>query len=233
MRRLMPPARSFFIHSSQTMALAVIAVLAMAAAPDAAPVEAAPETGAAPIAPPVMAVAEPAGPMMRPILFAEPVRGYAINSKFGLRRLGGEPGARAHKGVDMAAPKGTSVYAAIEGRVLRIGYDAQGYGNFVEMRHPNGMTTLYAHMSRVDVGSGDVIESGERVGLVGSTGYSTGPHLHFEVRRGGVQINPARVIGRTFQVEVEVPKVQVFAPNLPPSQPAAPIRTTEATGNTV
>lgn len=206
MRRLMPPARSFLIHSSQTLALAAIAVLAMAAAPNAAPVDAAPEVGSVPSAPPVTAVAEPAGPMMRPVLFAEPVRGYAINSKFGLRRLGGEPGARAHKGVDIAAPKGTSVYASAEGRVVRIGYDPQGYGNFVEMRHPNGMTTLYAHMSRVDVGSGRAVSAGERVGLVGSTGYSTGPHLHFEVRRGGVQINPAKVIGRTFQVVVEGPK---------------------------
>lgn len=204
MRRLLPPARSFLIHSGQTIVLLGVAVLAMAAAPM-VPVETASEAGSAPAAPPVIAVAEPAGPMTRPLLFAQPVRGHAINSKFGLRRLGGEPGARRHKGVDIAAPKGTGIYATAEGRVMRIGYDPAGYGNFIEMRHPNGMTTLYGHLSRVDVGSGDVIATGRRIGLVGSTGYSTGPHLHFEVRRNGVQINPAKVIGRTFQVKVSLP----------------------------
>ncbi len=204
MRRLMPTARSFLIHSGQMAALLAVAVLAMAAAPM-APVETAPEAGSTPAAPPVIAVAEPAGPMTRPVVFAAPVRGYAINSKFGLRRLGGEPGARQHKGVDIAAPKGTGVYATAEGRVTEIGYDPAGYGNFIEMRHPNGMTTLYAHLSRVDVGSGDAIAPGARIGLVGSTGYSTGPHLHFEVRRNGGQINPAKVIGRTFQAKVSLP----------------------------
>lgn len=158
-----------------------------------------------PESPPVTAVAEPAGPMLRPIVFEEPVRGFAINSRFGMRRLGGERGVRMHKGVDIAAPQGTAVHAAAEGRIVRIGRQPDGYGNFVEMRHPNGMTTLYAHLSRIDVASGDRLEAGQRVGLVGSTGYSTGPHLHFEVRRGGTQINPARVVGETFQVEVRVP----------------------------
>jgi murein DD-endopeptidase MepM/ murein hydrolase activator NlpD len=67
------------------------------------------------------------------------------------------------------------------------------------------MTTLYAHLSRIDVASGDRLQGGGRIGLVGSTGYSTGPHLHFEVRRGGTQVNPGRVVGETFQVEVEAP----------------------------
>jgi murein DD-endopeptidase MepM/ murein hydrolase activator NlpD len=152
-----------------------------------------------------MAVAEPAGPMTRPIVFEEPVRGFAINSRFGMRRLGGERGVRMHKGVDIAAPRGTAVHASGEGEILRIGRQPDGYGNFIEMRHPNGMTTLYAHLSRIDVASGDRVSAGERIGLVGSTGYSTGPHLHFEVRRGGIQINPGRVVGETFQVEVAEP----------------------------
>jgi murein DD-endopeptidase MepM/ murein hydrolase activator NlpD len=148
----------------------------------------------------VVAVAAPAGPLMRAMVFAEPVPGHAINSKFGLRRLGGEPGARLHKGVDIAAPTGTSVYGAAEGVVLRIGYDPAGYGNFIEMRHPNGLTSLYGHLSRVDVASGDAVATGQRIGLIGSTGYSTGPHLHFEIRRDGAQVNPAKVIGRRFLV---------------------------------
>ena len=187
-----------------TASLLVLAGMAMAAAPLAPASDAGLEPDARPAAAPVTALAKPAGPMMRAMVFVEPVPGHEINSKFGLRRLGGERGARQHKGVDIAAPKGTSVNAAAEGRVLRIGYDAGGYGNFIEMRHPNGMTTLYAHLSRVDVASGHKIEPGARIGLVGSTGYSTGPHLHFEVRRNGVQVNPTKVIGRSFQVKADV-----------------------------
>jgi murein DD-endopeptidase MepM/ murein hydrolase activator NlpD len=191
--------RAHLIHTGQTAGLAVIACLAMAAAPFTPKSTA--EAAAIPVKPPVVAVAAPAGPMMRAMAFAEPVPGHAINSKFGMRRLGGEPGARMHKGVDIAAPIGTSVYATAEGVVLRIGYDPAGYGNFIEMRHPNGMTSLYGHLSRVDVASGDDVGPRQRIGLVGSTGYSTGPHLHFEVRRDGGQVNPAKVIGRSFQVK--------------------------------
>lgn len=203
MRLYAPRLRAILIHSSQTAGLVVIACLAMAVAPISPKVTAgvAPEAVSIPVKPPVVAVAAPAKPMMRPMLFAEPVRGHAINSKFGMRRLGGEPGARQHKGVDIAAPMGTTVYGAAEGVVLRIGYDPEGYGNFIEMRHPNGMTSLYGHLSRVDVASGDTVTTGQRIGLIGSTGYSTGPHLHFEVRRNGAQVNPAKVIGRSFQVK--------------------------------
>jgi murein DD-endopeptidase MepM/ murein hydrolase activator NlpD len=196
-----PTVRSLLTHSGQTGALIGLAVLAMAVAP--AVREPDLETSALPEAPPVTAVAEPAGPMTRPITFEEPVRGFAINSRFGMRRLGGEPGARMHKGVDIAAPTGTAVYSAAEGEIIRIGRQPEGYGNFIEIRHPNGMTTMYAHLSRIDVASGDRVLGGERIGLVGSTGYSTGPHLHFEVRRGGTQVNPGRVVGETFQVVVE------------------------------
>jgi murein DD-endopeptidase MepM/ murein hydrolase activator NlpD len=204
-RRLLPTARSFITQSGQLGGLLAVAVLAMAAGPLVAPVETHVDAGAVPTAPPVTAVAEPAGPMTRQIAFSEPVRGYAINSKFGMRRLGGEPGARPHKGVDIAAPKGTSVFASSEGRVVRIGSNPAGYGNFIEMRHPNGLTTLYAHLSRVDVATGDEIGAEQRIGLVGSTGYSTGPHLHFEVRRNGGQVNPTKIIGRDFEVKLKTP----------------------------
>ena len=201
MRRLFPTARAFMTHSGQTAALIGVAFMAMAMAPaDRKPRI---ETFALPELPPVTAVAEPAGPLTRPVTFEEPVRGFAINSRFGIRRLGGERGARMHKGVDIAAPQGTSVYSAAEGEIVRIGRQPEGYGNFIEMRHPNGMTTMYAHLSRIDVASGDRVLAGERIGLVGSTGYSTGPHLHFEVRRGGSQVNPSRVVGETFQVVVD------------------------------
>ena len=202
MRRLLPTVRSFLIQSGQATSLAAVAVLAMAAAPltatpDSAPVKAL----AVPEAPPMTAVAEPAGPITRLIAFEAPVRDYEINSPFGLRRLPGQA-ARNHEGVDIAAPRGTGVYVAAEGAVLRTGYDPAGYGRFVEIRHPNGMTTLYGHLSRLDVASGDAVGAGTRIGLVGSTGRSTGPHLHFEVRRGERQVNPVKVMGHTFEVVV-------------------------------
>ena len=202
MRRLMLTARSFLIHSSQLAVLAAVAVFAAAAAPlntDVTPdiaVDDVPEVTA------TTAVVQVPGPVTRLITFSEPVRGYAINSPYGLRRLAHEAAARHHDGVDIAAPMGTSVYVASEGVVLRTGYDPDGYGRFIEVRHPNGMTTLYGHLSRVDVASGTAVTNGERIGLVGSTGRSTGPHLHFEVRRNDRQINPVRVLGRSLPAVV-------------------------------
>ena len=202
MRRLLPTARSFLIHSGQAASLAAVAVLAMAFAPITASDDPTPvETLAVPESPPMTAVAEPAGPVTRLISFEAPVRGYEINSPFGLRRLPGQA-ARNHDGVDIAAPSGTGVFVSAEGSVLRTGYEPAGYGRFAEIRHPNGMTTLYGHLSRLDVASGDRIEAGSRIGLVGSTGRSTGPHLHFEVRRGDRQVNPVKVMGRAFEVVV-------------------------------
>ncbi len=203
MRRLLPTARSFLLHSGQAAALGAVAVLAMAAAP-LTPAPAAHETFAVPEAPPVTAVASPAGPVTRVITFDEPVRGYAVNSAFGMRRLPGQS-ARHHDGVDIAAPTGTGVLVAAEGRVLRTGYDAGGYGRFIEVQHPNGMSSLYGHLSRIDVASGDVVAPGQRIGLVGSTGRSTGPHLHFEVRRGDRQVNPVRIMGQEFEMTVSAP----------------------------
>ncbi|MBA4804170.1 MAG: M23 family metallopeptidase [Brevundimonas sp.] len=204
MRRLLPTARSFFIHSGQITGFAAAAFMAMAFAP--LPEAGGPvpyEAASAPEAPPIVAIAEAAGPVTRDIAFVRPVKGYEVNSRFGLRRLAGQA-ARQHKGVDIAAPQGTGVYSAAEGVVSRTGYDAGGYGRFIELRHPNGMSTLYGHLSRVDVATGDRVADDERIGLVGSTGRSTGPHLHFEVRRGDRQIDPMRVMGRSFAVNLDV-----------------------------
>lgn len=200
MRRLLPTVRSFLCHSSQVVGLAAVAALAMAFAPLPEP---APDMDvfAAPEAPPLEATVEAAGPIMRELAFGRPLQGYEVNSAFGMRRLAGQS-ARRHEGVDIAAPQGTTVFSAAEGRVIRTGYDAQGYGRFVEVRHPNGMTTLYGHLSRIDVATGDALGEGERLGLVGSTGRSTGPHLHFEVRRAERHIDPAKVMGQIFEVAV-------------------------------
>lgn len=193
-------SRILTLPAGQAAAVAGAAVLSAAAAPlttSARGADAAPER---PTSPPVTAVAAPAGPVMRQILFRHPTPGFDVNSEYGLRRLRGEAYARAHRGVDIAAPSGTTVYAAAEGRVLRTGYEPGGYGLFVELAHPNGMTSLYAHLSRIDVARGETVAGQRRIGLVGSTGRSTGPHLHFEVRRDARPVNPLRVLGQSFSV---------------------------------
>jgi len=99
-----------------------------------------------------------------------------------IKSRGVKPG---HKGVDMAAPTGTSIYAAASGTVLiaRNGYNG-GFGNYVVIQHSNGTKTLYAHMSKLGTTPGAKVSQGDLIGYVGSTGHSTGPHLHFEVLGG-------------------------------------------------
>ena len=111
---------------------------------------------------------------VRMIAFSAPVEGYAVNSRFGLRRLSSERRARMHEGLDFAAPSGTPVLSAAEGEVLRTG-TSSSYGRYVEVRHDNGVTSFYAHLSAIMVSEGDRLEAGERLGSVGSTGRSTGP----------------------------------------------------------
>ncbi|MDY7101600.1 MAG: peptidoglycan DD-metalloendopeptidase family protein [Actinomycetota bacterium] len=110
-------------------------------------------------------------------------------SGFGMRRHPILGYTRLHAGTDFGASSGTPVWAAKEGRVIHAGWRG-GYGNAVVIAHDGGITTLYAHLSRVDVSNGSWVGGGEVVGAVGSTGLSTGPHLHFEVRVGGSPQNP-------------------------------------------
>ncbi|HRH19941.1 MAG TPA: M23 family metallopeptidase [Brevundimonas sp.] len=192
-------ARSLLYRFGQLSTLAMVAALAMAAAPQAlsaVELDAAAEN-ARPIAPPV--VARPT-PMVRVMTFERPIADRRINSNFGVRHLAGEAHARMHQGVDIAAPTGVPVLSSAQGVVVRTGYDAGGYGNFVEIRHPNGLTTFYGHLSAITSGlaSGAEVEGGQQIGRVGSTGYSTGPHLHFEVRRRGARLNPVEYLGRQF-----------------------------------
>ncbi len=95
-----------------------------------------------------------------------------------------------HTGIDIPAPKGTKVLAAKSGTVLTSAYNAGGYGNYVVVRHSSGNTTLYAHLSSRSVKEGDSVKQGDVVGLVGSTGRSTGNHLHYEIRVNNVRIDP-------------------------------------------
>jgi murein DD-endopeptidase MepM/ murein hydrolase activator NlpD len=98
-----------------------------------------------------------------------------------------------HPGFDLAAPTGTQVSAAAGGTVTHAG-PAGTYGNLVTIRHADGFETRYAHLSSVDVQVGAKVESGQPIGKVGTTGYSTGPHLHFEVRKDGATVDPAPLL---------------------------------------
>lgn len=94
-----------------------------------------------------------------------------------------------HKGQDIAAPTGTPVNATADGVVVIAGW-VKGYGNGIYIDHGNGISTRYGHLSRIDVVVGQIIKQGQHLGLVGSTGRSTGPHLHYEVRINGQPTNP-------------------------------------------
>jgi murein DD-endopeptidase MepM/ murein hydrolase activator NlpD len=147
----------------------------------------------APAAPPAAA---PPG-TLDPIIsgaphFVMPVAGRP-SSGYGLRADPVHGGTVNHPGFDLAASSGTEVAAAAGGTVVHAG-PAGTYGNLVTVRHDNGFETRYAHLSQVDVKVGDVVPAGAELGKVGTTGYSTGPHLHFEVRRDGVPIDPAPLL---------------------------------------
>jgi len=95
-----------------------------------------------------------------------------------------------HPAIDIAGPSGTAIYAAEDGVVEVSGWNAGGYGNYIIINHGNGIKTLYGHASKLYVGKGEKVERGQVIMAMGSTGRSTGPHLHFEVRVSGVKVNP-------------------------------------------
>ena len=120
---------------------------------------------------------------------ANPSPGHSISSNFGPRRDPFLGRLAHHSGIDFRAPPGAPVLSAGEGTVVSAGWNG-GYGRMVEVDHGHGLTTRYAHMSRISVSEGDRVGRGDVVGRVGSTGRSTGPHLHFEVRRNGNALDP-------------------------------------------
>jgi murein DD-endopeptidase MepM/ murein hydrolase activator NlpD len=117
-----------------------------------------------------------------------------INNEFAFRRnpFGGRS-YEFHPGLDIDGEKGDVVMAPANGTVLKAGWTG-GYGNMLEIDHGNGITTRYGHLSKIEVQVGDTITRGEEVALIGSTGRSTGPHLHFEVRVENVAVNPRRFL---------------------------------------
>jgi murein DD-endopeptidase MepM/ murein hydrolase activator NlpD len=119
-----------------------------------------------------------------------PVSGR-ISSRVGMRNHPIYGGRRMHRGTDIAAPSGTPIRAAAAGIVFKAAY-GRGYGNHIVIIHGGGTSTLYGHCSRLAVSSGQRVKQGQVIGYVGSTGASTGPHLHFEVRRDGQVVDPLR-----------------------------------------
>ncbi|HMG33544.1 MAG TPA: M23 family metallopeptidase [Blastocatellia bacterium] len=124
-----------------------------------------------------------------------PVKGY-ITDGFGLRRnpFNGE-GRETHEGVDIAVEFGTPVQATADGFVIHAG-PYSGYGNLVVVYHTNGITTRYGHLSRITVEAGQRVKRGDQVGHAGSTGRSTGPHVHYEIRENDQPVDPMKYVGQ-------------------------------------
>ncbi len=118
-------------------------------------------------------------------LYHIPYKGdVTIRSKFGIRR------GRRHQGVDIPLKIGDPLYSPFPGKVRIASYNRKGYGNYVVLRHDNGLETVFAHLSEIKVKEGDWLNAGDVIGLGGSTGRSTGPHLHFETRYKGFAFDP-------------------------------------------
>lgn len=135
-----------------------------------------------------------AGTILAPGQLAPPLTGVALTSRFGPRVHPIFGTARVHDGVDFGAPSGTPIRAAAAGTVISAGVRG-GYGNATIVDHGGGLATLYAHQSEMFVTAGTVVTAGQVIGAVGSTGFSTGPHLHFEVRVGGAPVDPLPLLG--------------------------------------
>ena len=118
-----------------------------------------------------------------------PLDDATLTSSFGMRTHPVLGGRRAHKGIDLAAPSGTPVYATADG-LVQMAQWYSSYGNYIQIGHGNEMETRYAHLSRIVAVEGAWVKKGDLIGYVGSTGRSTGPHLHYEVRVAGVAVNP-------------------------------------------
>jgi murein DD-endopeptidase MepM/ murein hydrolase activator NlpD len=131
---------------------------------------------------------------------ASPAPGADITSTFGARRDPILGTAAFHSGMDFRGATGDPIRATAAGKVISAGQRG-GYGNMVEIEHADGLTTRFGHMSRIDVSEGETVAAGDVIGAIGSTGRSTGPHLHYEVRRNGDAINPAMFIRAGRKIE--------------------------------
>ena len=183
------------------------------------------ETNAAPQVAAIMVDAKPESPMASPLTEFDisdldllwPVETRTISSAWGPRvrmmtmvvrtpagsRRVSKPYAGVHKGIDLTAPLGHAVFAALDGRVSDVGR-SRGLGNFVKISHGNGVETVYGHNSANLVRVGEMVQRGQIIARVGNTGHATGPHVHFEVRIDGRQVNPMPMLNDTDGVSAEM-----------------------------
>ena len=120
----------------------------------------------------------------------KPVKTAAFTSGYGVRSDPFQGRSAMHAGIDLAGPTGTPIYATADGVVTDAGYNSGGYGNLIKIDHGRGIETRYAHLSKMSVRTGQRIKRGDLIGRMGSTGRSTGSHLHYEVRVDGKAVNP-------------------------------------------
>ena len=143
--------------------------------------------------PPPPAGAAPTSPSTQPYTgnYRWPVDACIVSSLFG------ERWGRMHKGMDLAADAGEPVYAVADGEVIYAGDGLRGYGNVVILQHEGRVSSLYAHNSELKVRQGDHVTRGTLIALLGSTGHSTGPHVHFEIREGDTAVDPMTVLPKS------------------------------------
>ena len=132
------------------------------------------------------------------------IRSHVVAAKKGSKRKRVRIRYRgSHKGIDLTAPKGTNIYATLDGDVITAARHRL-YGNYVVLDHGNGVVTLYAHQTRIFVQEGEIVRRGQKIGEVGRTGNATGPHLHFELRIDGVHQNPLPVLNDTEEIPADL-----------------------------
>jgi murein DD-endopeptidase MepM/ murein hydrolase activator NlpD len=185
--------RAFLLVAALCASLAPASAEEPASSPDIHPavitVSKAGDALGAPIALRPTTVIAPDASGIAPTIGGRPLASMALTSRFGMRSHPILGGVRMHSGVDLAAPAGSPVYATATGVVSFANWSG-GYGLLVVVDHGGQLQTRFGHLSRLMVSPGQTVVQGQVLGLVGSTGRSTGPHLHYEVRRGGLAVNP-------------------------------------------
>ena len=132
------------------------------------------------------------GKSAKKLLMKTPIDGARLSSGFGMRKHPIKGYMKKHQGVDFAAPTGTSIYAAGDG-IIEMRQRYKGYGKYIRIRHANGFKTAYGHISKFNKTPSGRVKQGSIIGYVGSTGNSTGPHLHYEVLKNNIRINPQKL----------------------------------------
>ena len=142
----------------------------------------------------------------------DPVENLRTTSGFGPRRAPMRGASRNHKGIDFAGPIGTPIYATADGLIGRAKW-VRGYGKFIEIEHGNELQTRYAHLSAMNVRYGQRVKKGDVIGYMGSTGNSTGSHLHYEVRIAGRAVNPLAFLAAPVKYDINKSKQLMASSN--------------------